>query len=164
MDGCDEGSIRSWFCTCYVDFICSGFLLWYREGYSPILVKELIKRSQINHEKMFVADPMMGSGSTLVAAKELGFDTMGIDIKWTYKILLGFFRSIDVFFVPSQGLFQGNNLKVADCHSPTILHFPKMACLPNQSIHTVLFHPDLIVSKIKKLCIWDENKKKWRMA
>ncbi len=52
----------------------------YREGYSPILVKELIKRSRINHEKMFVADPMMGSGSTLVAAKELGFDTMGIDV------------------------------------------------------------------------------------
>ena len=52
----------------------------YREGYSTILVKELIKRSQVDSKKMFIADPMMGSGSTLIAAKSLGFDTLGIDV------------------------------------------------------------------------------------
>ena len=52
----------------------------YREGYSTILVKELIKRTQIDSEKMFIADPMMGAGSTLIAAKSLGFDTLGIDV------------------------------------------------------------------------------------
>lgn len=52
----------------------------YREGYSTILVKELINRSQIDPMRMFVADPMMGSGSTLVAAKTIGYDTLGIDV------------------------------------------------------------------------------------
>lgn len=52
----------------------------YREGYSTILVKELIKRSGADAEKMFIADPMMGSGSTLIAAKSLGFDTLGMDV------------------------------------------------------------------------------------
>lgn len=52
----------------------------YREGYSTILVKELIKRSQVDAKKMFIADPMMGSGSTLIAAKSLGFDTLGTDV------------------------------------------------------------------------------------
>lgn len=52
----------------------------YREGYSTILVKELIKRSQVDSKKFFIADPMMGSGSTLIAAKSLGFDTLGIDV------------------------------------------------------------------------------------
>lgn len=52
----------------------------YREGYSTILVKELIRRSGVDAKKMFIADPMMGSGSTLIAAKSLGFDTLGIDV------------------------------------------------------------------------------------
>ena len=52
----------------------------YREGYSTILVKELITRSQIDPQKMFIADPMMGSGSTLVAAKSIGYDTLGMDV------------------------------------------------------------------------------------
>lgn len=52
----------------------------YREGYSTLLVKELINRSQIDPRTMFIADPMMGSGSTLVAAKSVGFDTLGMDV------------------------------------------------------------------------------------
>lgn len=52
----------------------------YREGYSTILVKELLRRSAIDPQKSFVADPMMGSGSTLIASKSEGYDTLGIDI------------------------------------------------------------------------------------
>lgn len=52
----------------------------YREAYSGELVKELIKRSDIQPEKQFVYDPMSGSGSTLLAATELNFDSVGNDI------------------------------------------------------------------------------------
>jgi len=52
----------------------------YREGYSGDLVKELIKRSFVDPEINFVADPMVGSGSTLVASKELGVDSIGLDV------------------------------------------------------------------------------------
>ena len=52
----------------------------YREGYSTILAEELIKRAQLDSKTMFIADPMMGSGTTLVAAKSLHFDTLGTDV------------------------------------------------------------------------------------
>lgn len=52
----------------------------YREGYSGELVKELIRRSKIVPEKHFVLDPMCGSGSTQIAAAELGFDSLGLDV------------------------------------------------------------------------------------
>lgn len=52
----------------------------YREGYSTSLVKELLRRSQADPEQVFIADPMMGSGSTLIAAKSMGFDTLGMDV------------------------------------------------------------------------------------
>lgn len=52
----------------------------YREGYSTVLVQELMKRAGIDAGKEFVADPMMGSGSTLIAAKEKGYDSFGMDV------------------------------------------------------------------------------------
>lgn len=52
----------------------------YREGYSGYLVQELIRRSSIDSRNHFVFDPMCGSGSTLVAAVQLGFDCLGTDV------------------------------------------------------------------------------------
>lgn len=52
----------------------------YREGYAGDLVKDLISRSKIDPKQDFVADPMCGSGSTLVAAKEVGVDCLGLDV------------------------------------------------------------------------------------
>lgn len=52
----------------------------YREGYSGELVKELIRRSNLNPEKHFIYDPMSGSGSTLVSSIEEGFDALGSDV------------------------------------------------------------------------------------
>lgn len=52
----------------------------YREGYSTALVKELISRAGISRDEDFIADPMMGSGSTLLAAAELGYDALGVDV------------------------------------------------------------------------------------
>lgn len=51
----------------------------YREGYSGELVKELIRRSNITHDQ-YVFDPMSGSGSSLIAAMELGFSAAGTDV------------------------------------------------------------------------------------
>ncbi len=52
----------------------------YREGYSTLLVKELIERSGFDKGNYYIADPMMGSGSTLLAAKDIGYDSFGIDV------------------------------------------------------------------------------------
>jgi hypothetical protein len=52
----------------------------YREGYSTELVKELINRSKLNTDRHFIADPMMGSGTTLLTATNLGFDSIGLDV------------------------------------------------------------------------------------
>lgn len=59
----------------------------YREGYSTALVNELIKRSEINPESHFVADPMVGSGSTIISAKNSGFDAFGVDVNPYCKII-----------------------------------------------------------------------------
>lgn len=52
----------------------------YREGYSTSLVNDLIGRANIDPIKYYIADPMMGSGSTLISATKGGFDSFGIDI------------------------------------------------------------------------------------
>lgn len=52
----------------------------YREGYSTSLVKQLIERAHINSKTHFIADPMVGSGSTLISAVKKGFDSFGVDI------------------------------------------------------------------------------------
>lgn len=52
----------------------------YREGYSGDLVKELVRRTNIDPNTEFVADPMSGSGSTLIACKEIGIDCLGLDV------------------------------------------------------------------------------------
>ena len=52
----------------------------YREGYSPLLVEELIQRSSLDASRHYVMDPMCGSGTTVVAANELGVDALGCDV------------------------------------------------------------------------------------
>lgn len=52
----------------------------YREGYSTVLVNELIRRSGIDPKYHFIADPMVGSGSTIISATKTGYDSFGIDV------------------------------------------------------------------------------------
>jgi len=52
----------------------------YREGYAGELVKEILRRYPINCDKFFLMDPMCGSGSSLVAAKQIGIDSIGLDV------------------------------------------------------------------------------------
>src|SRR6478672_8056430 len=52
----------------------------YREGFSGSLVQELLDRSPQSKDSTVVADPMCGSGSTLVAARQRGFDVIGCDV------------------------------------------------------------------------------------
>jgi hypothetical protein len=62
--------------------------LRYREGYSTLLVEELIMRSEISPSNYFVADPMMGSGTTLISALNLGYDSLGIDVNPLCRLLV----------------------------------------------------------------------------
>jgi len=58
------------------------FYRWarYREGYSGELVKELISMTHLHPSRHYIVDPMCGSGSTLVASAELGYDSLGLDV------------------------------------------------------------------------------------
>lgn len=58
----------------------------YREGYAGELVKEILRRYPIEAKKHVLIDPMCGSGSTLVAARELGIDALGLDVN-DYAVL-----------------------------------------------------------------------------
>lgn len=58
----------------------------YREGYAGDLVKEILRRYPIERDKAFLLDPMCGSGSSLVAAGELGIDALGLDVN-AYAVL-----------------------------------------------------------------------------
>lgn len=50
---------------------------WYREGYSIELVKQLIKELP---KGAVVLDPFCGAGTTLLAARELGYPSVGFDV------------------------------------------------------------------------------------
>lgn len=58
----------------------------YREGYSGELVKEILLRYPIDSKKEYVMDPMCGSGSSLVAGKQLSIDVLGLDVN-AYAVL-----------------------------------------------------------------------------
>lgn len=59
----------------------------YREGYSPLIVKRILEEFPINVVTDFVFDPMCGSGSTQVAAQQMGVVSFGTDIS-PYAVLV----------------------------------------------------------------------------
>lgn len=52
----------------------------YREGYSRLLVRKLIQEQNLDAKKYFIADPMVGSGTTVVEGCESGFDVLSSDV------------------------------------------------------------------------------------
>lgn len=59
----------------------------YREGYAGGLVSEILRRFPVSSKDCFVMDPMCGSGSSLVACRELGIDAIGMDVNG-YAVLV----------------------------------------------------------------------------
>lgn len=59
----------------------------YREGYSPVIVHKILEMFPIALEDEYVLDPMCGSGSTQVAAQQLGILSAGSDVS-PYAVLV----------------------------------------------------------------------------
>ncbi len=51
---------------------------WYKEGYSPQLIDRIIRTERFDG-KGLIHDPFCGVGTTLLSAKENGFDSAGVD-------------------------------------------------------------------------------------
>lgn len=65
----------------YSDDLNKSFQRWYRykEGYSVELVEQLINEYCCK-KKGVILDPFSGSGSTLLAAKEMGYSSVGFEV------------------------------------------------------------------------------------
>ena len=65
----------------YSDDLNKPFQRWYRykEGFSVELVEQLIKEYS-KHKKGVILDPFSGSGSTLLAANNMGFSGIGFEV------------------------------------------------------------------------------------
>ena len=65
----------------YSDDLNKPFQRWYRykEGYSVELVEQLINEYCCK-KKGVILDPFSGSGSTLLAAKEMGYSSVGFEV------------------------------------------------------------------------------------
>lgn len=65
----------------YSDDLNKPFQRWYRykEGFSVELVEQLIKEYS-KHKKGIILDPFSGSGSTLLAANEMGYKGIGFEV------------------------------------------------------------------------------------
>ena len=65
----------------YSDDLNKPFQRWYRykEGFSVELVEQLI-REYSKHKKGIILDPFSGSGSTLLAANEMGYSGVGFEV------------------------------------------------------------------------------------
>lgn len=65
----------------YSDDLNKPFQRWYRykEGFSVELVEQLI-REYSKHKKGIILDPFSGSGSTLLAANDMGYSGVGFEV------------------------------------------------------------------------------------
>ena len=52
----------------------------YQEGFSPHILNWFIEHNKINLQKGVFLDPFCGSGSSLISARDLGFNVVGFDI------------------------------------------------------------------------------------
>lgn len=71
-----------------------SFSRWvrYREGYSPAIVKRILDMFPINHTTEYLMDPMCGSGSSQVAAQQLGIPSAGSDVS-PYAVLVSLVKT-----------------------------------------------------------------------
>lgn len=55
---------------------------FYKEGFSKQLVEDLLQEFYPEKKDILILDPFCGSGTTLLAAKEKGLRSIGLDVNF----------------------------------------------------------------------------------
>jgi site-specific DNA-methyltransferase (adenine-specific) len=113
----------------------------YREGYSPTIVKTLLEKFPVNMDDSYIIDPMCGSGSTQVAAQQLGLASAGTDVS-PYAVLVSKVKTTNLTAQEVEQIegFRSNIALTTQSGTPTLNETEThlLAFFPQQNLRTLV--------------------------